>query len=367
MEKSRLILPGGSMVKKRELKLIIAIALWWTVIDFILFILRKESSVIPLKAEESGMYSAGALLLRELNVVLFSLMIGFLLVSVLKRILREYSLWVNLLLKTLLLVIAAILMNLFIYVSYKTLIAGQSIPFALNNFAENTLRPGWLLPKMTEWTILFILTLLALEINDKYSRGVFFAIMMGKYLQPKEEKRILLFVDLRNSTPIAEKLGHKEYFQFIRDFIYCMSAGVMEHDGRIYQYVGDELVAWWPGTAENAKKAVSSLIESRKVLNKNTELFKRKYDIIPEYKAGMHIGNVMVGQVGIAKKELLMSGDTINTASRIRSACTDLNQKFLMSKDMSDLLDLKDWQSESMGIPDLKGKNQDLELFALKI
>ena len=81
----------------------------------------------------------------------------------------------------------------------------------------------------------------------------------------------------------------------------------------------------------------------------------------------MHAGNVMVGQVGIAKKELVMSGDTINTASRIRTACTDLNVKFLISKEMIDLLDLKDWQSESMGFVDMKGKNEDLELFALKI
>ncbi len=355
------------MVRKRELKLIIAIALWWTVIDFLLFVLRMKSGLMALKIEEKGMYTANALLLREVNVLLFSFVIGFLLVSVLRRFLRNYSLWVNLLLKTVLLVVAAMVMNFFIYVSYKVLIAGQSVPLALSNFTENTFRPGWLFPKMIEWTMLFLFTLLALEINEKYSRGAFVDIMMGKYLQPREEKRILLFVDLKNYTPIAEKLGHKEYFQFIRDFIYCMSAGVMEHDGRIYQYVGDEMVAWWPGTAANAKKAVKSLIESRKVLNKNTELFKRKYDIIPEYKAGMHIGNVMVGQVGIAKKELLMSGDTINTASRIRSACTDLNQKFLLSKEMSDILDLKDWQSESMGTVDLKGKNNDLELFALKI
>lgn len=89
--------------------------------------------------------------------------------------------------------------------------------------------------------------------------------------------------------------------------------------------------------------------------------------MMPEYKAGMHTGNVMVGQVGISKKELVMSGDTINTASRIRSACNDLNQKFLVSKEMNDLIGMEDWQSESMGIPDLKGKNQDMELFALKI
>jgi adenylate cyclase len=62
-----------------------------------------------------------------------------------------------------------------------------------------------------------------------------------------------------------------------------------------------------------------------------------------------------------------MSGDTINTAARIRSACTELNQKFLISKDVNDLLDLKEWQSESIGLIDLKGKNQGIELFALKI
>ena len=192
-------------------------------------------------------------------------------------------------------------------------------------------------------------------------------IMAGKYLKPQEEERILLFVDLRNSTPIAEKLGHEGYFEFIRDFIFCITAGVMEQDGRIYQYVGDEIVAWWPSSKENARKAINSLIQSRKVINANTEIFKRNYDILPEYKAGLHTGSVMVGQVGISKKELVMSGDTINTASRIRSACNDLNQKFLVSKELMELAGLEDWQTESMGEVDLKGKNQNIELFALKI
>ena len=235
------------------------------------------------------------------------------------------------------------------------------------DFFENTFRPAWIVPKMAEWTVLYILTLLAIEVNEKYSDGVFLDIMLGKYLQPKEEERIILFIDLRNSTPIAEKLGNKEYFQFIRDFIFCISAGIMEHDGRIYQYVGDEVVAWWPSSKINAKKAIDSLIESRKILNKNSAVFNQNYDIQPEYKAGMHTGIVTVGQVGISKKELVMSGDTINTESRIRSACNDLNQKFLVSKELIDILPLEDWQSESMGMVDLKGKNENIELFALKI
>ena len=81
----------------------------------------------------------------------------------------------------------------------------------------------------------------------------------------------------------------------------------------------------------------------------------------------MHSGNVTVGQVGISKKELVMSGDTINTASRIRSACNDLNQKFLVSSDFLELAGLEDWQTESMGMVDMKGKNQTMELYSLKI
>jgi adenylate cyclase len=220
---------------------------------------------------------------------------------------------------------------------------------------------------MPEWILLFLLTLLALEINQKYSQGVFLNIMLGRYIQPQEENRIIMFVDLKNSTPIAEKLGHKEYFKFIRDVIYCLSAGVAEYDGRVYQYVGDEIVAWWPSSAANAKKSVKALIEARKIINKNAEIFKRGYDILPEYKVGIHTGNITVGQVGITKKDLVMSGDTINTAARIRSACTELNQKILVSKEMIELLEMEEWQTESLGMVDLKGKNDSLELFALKI
>ena len=257
-------------------------------------------------------------------------------------------------------------MSCLIYMTFEVIIRQRSFDEALHRFLQNTFRPDWIVPKMAEWTVLYLLTQLAIEVNGKYSPGAFIDIIKGKYLQPKEEERIILFVDLRNSTPIAEKIG-KEYFLFIRDFIFCISAGIMEHDGRIYQYVGDEIVAWWPGSKINARKAIQALIESRKILNTNNDVFKSNYDIVPEYKAGMHTGNVIVGQVGIAKKELVMSGDTINTASRIRSACTDVNQKFLVSKEIIDLLEMEEWQSESMGMVDLKGKNENIELFALKI
>ena len=57
----------------------------------------------------------------------------------------------------------------------------------------------------------------------------------------------------------------------------------------------------------------------------------------------------------------------MNTTARIRTACSELNQKFIASKDFIDDLDLKEWQAESLGTIDLKGKSNGIELFALKI
>jgi adenylate cyclase len=367
MSQKNIILPRRSAVRKRELKLILAIAIAWTVIDFLVFLTRFATDNYSTKYVTTEAGTIRTILLRELNVFIFSLIIGYFLIIVLKNFLYNKPPWINLSVKTLLLIVIGIFMNFFIYFTYSLLIEHRPVAEAFTRFIESTFGEKWVLEKMPEWVLLFLLTQIALEVNNKYSQGVFLNIIVGRYLQPTNENRIIMFIDLRNSTPIAEKLGHTEYFQFIRDVIYCMAAGIAEHEGRIYQYVGDEIVAWWPSSSLNAKKCINSIIEARKILNMNTEVFRRAYDIVPEYKVGVHTGDVTVGQVGIAKKELVMSGDTINTAARIRSACTELNQKFLVSKEMIELLDMKDWQTESMGMVDLKGKNEDIELFGLKI
>jgi adenylate cyclase len=57
----------------------------------------------------------------------------------------------------------------------------------------------------------------------------------------------------------------------------------------------------------------------------------------------------------------------MNTTARIRSACSELNHKFIVSKTFAEVMDMKKWQSEDLGIVDLKGKKEGVELVALKI
>jgi adenylate cyclase len=190
---------------------------------------------------------------------------------------------------------------------------------------------------------------------------------LGKYLKPTIEKRIVMFLDLKDSTPIAEKLGSKEYFRFIRDFIYFVSIAMIEYNGRIYQYVGDEVVVSWLFNIPNSRRCMDSLIEARRLLQRNSNKFRRLYDVVPEFRVGIHVGDVTVGEIGVIKKDIAMSGDTMNTTARIRTACSELNHKFIVSKAFAEVIDFKEWQVENLGLVDLKGKKESIELVALKI
>lgn len=88
---------------------------------------------------------------------------------------------------------------------------------------------------------------------------------------------------------------------------------------------------------------------------------------MPDFRVGINVGEVTIGEIGVLKKDLAMSGDTMNTTARIRSACTELNRHYIVSKEFVGVSHLKGWQTESLGLVDLKGKDEKIELFALKI
>jgi adenylate cyclase len=158
---------------------------------------------------------------------------GYALVFLLKNVLRNSSVFKNILFKTLVLIIAALAVNFLIHITYVVLIDKKSLAIAVNSFYTHTFQSPWLLEKMPEWFILFTLTQIIIEFIEKYSPGIFFAIFFGKYLKPKNEYLIIMFIDLKNSTPIAEKMDTAHYFQFIRAFIYHISTALLDW-GRIY-------------------------------------------------------------------------------------------------------------------------------------
>ena len=340
-----------------KVRTVLYIAFAWTLIDSMVIYLMRDDDLMTFPF----------FLVRGATVFIISCFMGYLFVFTLRDVFQKQSLFVNFIFKSLLVILAAFVINFLVHLLDSIFLHGMELTDAIQLLFVDMLQTKLMLRKILYWVILLVITQLYVAINEKYSPGVFMDIIRGKYMKPKIEKRIVMFMDLKDSTPIAEKLGHVENFKFIRDFIYDVSMALIEHDGRIYQYVGDEIVVSWLFTKRNAKKCMNSIIEARKNLQNHGNRFRNRYNVIPEFRVGLHMGDVTVGQIGVIKKDLAMSGDTMNTAARIRSACTELNQKFIMSKDFMENSDLKEWQGESLGIVDLKGKAEGIELYSIKI
>lgn len=356
-----------TVIRRYRWRWVLIIAFSWMMIDLLLWRMRAtlpESGEFELPADRHNIYYA---LLRMTTVFIVSGMMGYMIVFKFRLLFREKAYWANFLLKTLILMACSFVMNFFNLLGYFHLIQGRGFVESLIHYIRLPAEKVWLVHGLPIWLLIFLITQLLIEMSEKYSPGIFADILSGKYIKPQNERRIIAFIDLKDSTPIAEQLGHKQYFLFIRDFIQYVSIALLEHDARIYQYVGDEIVVSWVASQKNADKCIRSLIDSRKMLQKRSEDFRRRFDITPEFRVGIHVGDVTVGEIGIIKKDIAMSGDTMNTAARIRSATRPLNQKWLASKDFIDTCSLEIWQSEFIGNVALKGKEEAMDLYSLKI
>ena len=175
---------------------------------------------------------------------------------------------------------------------------------------------------------------LFIEIDRKLGPGNLGRLITARFYTPREVQRIFMFVDLRDSTGIAERLGHLRYSSFLQD---CFQdfAIVDEYCAEIYQYVGDEAVISW--SLEKGTKShnfLAAFFAYKRLLKSRSEYYLKKYGIVPYFKAGLNSGPVVVTEVGAIKRELSFHGDTLNTASRIQGKCNELGAQVLIPENL---------------------------------
>lgn len=189
-------------------------------------------------------------------------------------------------------------------------------------------------------------------------------LFTGKYHTPFEEDRVFMFLDLKSSTTLAEKLGDKVFLQLLNDFFYDVSLGVLKTRGEIYKYVGDEVIITWKmnHVAKNCLPLDCFFIIKQQIAENNSRYLK-KYGIIPEFKAGLHGGAVVTGEMGYVKKEITFLGDVLNTTSRIESLCNPLNKSLIVSDSLLSRMNLAGkYIIESLGENALRGKQQGVKV-----
>ena len=92
-----------------------------------------------------------------------------------------------------------------------------------------------------------------------------------------------------------------------------------------------------------------------------------RYGLIPEFKAGLHYGQVTAGEIGIIKRDITFSGDVLNTTSRIQSQCNQHKVPILSSNELLDELELINYKQIKIGSIVLKGKEEAVELSTVEV
>jgi len=205
-------------------------------------------------------------------------------------------------------------------------------------------------------------------INKKLGEGVLWNLIKGKYRQPKEDSLLFLFMDLKSSTTYAELLGHRKYSELIQDCFSDLTPAVSACHAKIYQYVGDEaVISWKYESGIKQANCIRLFFHFKSILKARSNYYHETYGFVPEFKAGIHGGKIMVAEVGYLKRSIAYHGDAINTAARIQGRCNSFERDILLSeKVVKDIL--KTNRAEFIEIENiqLKGKKEKVTLFSIE-
>lgn len=208
-----------------------------------------------------------------------------------------------------------------------------------------------------------VLINLVMEMRRKIGPGTLSRLLSGHYFQPREEERLFLFVDLKGSTTLAERLGHSRYSEFIKECYRELSEAVLNHGAQVDQYLGDGALLSWEsgGGAEDACVALFEDFQSR--LEARDAEFREQFGEIPVFRGGADLGPVTATEVGDVRRVVTYHGDVLNTAARLQDQCKELGVRLLVSERVRRGLSRP---AEHRGQLSLRGKQETVEVYSVK-
>ena len=138
--------------------------------------------------------------------------------------------------------------------------------------------------------------------------------------------------------------------------------------GTLMQYVGDEaILTWTTNDGIKNENCINIFFDFQKALVRRADYYLQKYNLMPEFKAGINYGTVTVAEVGDIKRDIAYLSDVLNTAARIQGQCNDYGKDLLISGFVKDILPKNtNHKYESLGFISLKGKEHKVEIYSVE-
>jgi len=189
-------------------------------------------------------------------------------------------------------------------------------------------------------------------------------LMIGTYHRPVVEQKVLVFVDINNSTALAERLGDLKIKSLVGKFLFDISKPITDHGGEIYLYKGDGLIAIWDWReAVRGDKILQALDAVFAAVRREHGDYMAQFGVVPSFRIGVHGGDVVVSEQGDTKRSIGIYGSTINIASRMEEAAKAHGVACAISGDVAQALSGGAGRLRRIGSERIKGISTEIPIF----
>jgi len=172
----------------------------------------------------------------------------------------------------------------------------------------------------------------------------------------------ILFSDIRSFTTLSESMTPKENFNFINSYLKRMGPIVTRNHGFIDKYIGDAIMALFPGKADDAVNAAIEMQLELKIYNQH----RAKQNYIPIATGiGIHTGGLMLGTIGVENRmDGTVVSDAVNLSSRIESLTKKYGVPILVSEaTLTKLADPNKYDLRKLDRVKVKGKTKEITVY----
>lgn len=154
-------------------------------------------------------------------------------------------------------------------------------------------------------------------------------------LQGRDAEVTVLFTDVRGFSRFSEKLGPRKTIEWMNEVMNALSQCVLDQEGVLVDYIGDELMAMWGAPEPQTDQRVRAVYAGLAMIDALTDLNAKWEPILGEpmnLGVGINSGPAQVGNTGSSFKfKYGPLGNTVNLASRVQGLTKYLRCRLLVS------------------------------------
>ena len=183
------------------------------------------------------------------------------------------------------------------------------------------------------------------------------------WLKGSRNEASVLFIDVRQFTPIAADRSPEQVVEWLNEFLEAATAVIIEYGGYVDKFIGDAILAVF-GVPIFRKDHTHRAARCAVALQK--ELCRKKKNgnpLMGSAGISLHTGDVVAGNIGSPDKiEYTVIGDTVNIASRLNALAGP--GQVVISKAVKKRLP-PGVEVVSLGKHKIKGKTDPIEVYEI--